>query len=61
MYVINVFKKTLPMKQNTLKKDIIRINMCIPGIYRDYRLSWIFAHRFDYTNHRHPKVQAGLN
>jgi len=52
------------MKQNTLKEEIrdFRINMCVLGIYREYyRLSRNFAHRSCYTNHCHPKVQAGLN
>ena len=55
--------KTLSMKQNTLKKDIrdFRINMCVTGIYRDYRLSRIFAQRSFNTNHCHSKVQACLN
>ena len=53
--------KTFSM--NTLKKDIrIFVLICVSlCIYREYRLSWIFAHCFYYNNHRHPKVQAGLN
>ena len=55
--------KTLSMTRNTLKKNTpeFRINMCVPGIYRDYRLSRNFAHRSCYTNHCHPNVQTGLN
>ena len=41
------------MKQNTWKTEIrdFRIIFCVPGIYRDYRLSQIFAHRTFNTNH----------
>ena len=62
MYVINVlnYETEHIEKGHTQFFVLMCVSLCI---YKDNRLSRIFAHRFYYyvTNHRHLKVQANLN